>query len=176
MSKLRGLAVMLGVSALASCAPRPSARPPEPEPQARPQASRPQPAPTPPPAAPGWQDAPLTGGDWSYSGQGAASAASYGAPGQPLFILRCEPSRQMSLARVGASAGAGLTIRTSSVARTIAAAPQGGALVASLAASDRFLDAVAFSRGRFTVESSGTPMLILPAWPEVARVIEDCRA
>ncbi len=176
MSNKRGLALVLGVAALASCAPRPTARPPEPEPQARPKAPRPQPVPTPPPASPGWQEAPLTTGDWSYGGQGASSSASYGPPGQPLFVLRCEPSRQMSLARVGASGGNALTIRTTSGARSIAAAAQQGALVASLPASDRFLDAVAFSRGRFTVEGPGLPMLILPAWPEVARVVEDCRA
>jgi hypothetical protein len=32
-----------------------------------------------------------------------------------------------------------------------------------------------FSRGRFTVEVPGAPMLVIPAWPEPARVIEDCR-
>lgn len=175
MSRMRALALTAAVAAAASCAPGPTPRPPEPAPpQVRPQVQRPQPVP-PPPAA-GWQDAPLTAGDWSYAGQGATSAASYGAPDRPLFTIRCEPSRQVSLARVGASSGAALTLRTTSGARSIAAVPQQGALTATLPASDRFLDALAFSRGRFTVEAPGVPMLIIPAWPEVARVIEDCRA
>jgi hypothetical protein len=37
------------------------------------------------------------------------------------------------------------------------------------------LDKLAYSLGRTMIEASGTPTLILPAWPEVARVIEDCR-
>ncbi len=176
---LRSLVLIVGVAAVASCAPRPAARPPaEPVQQVRAQAPppRPQPMPSPPPAASGWQDAALTAGDWSYGGQGATSSANYGPPGAPVFTVRCEPSRQVSLARVGASSGTALTFRTSSGARAVAAVPQQGALVATLPASDRFLDAVAFSRGRFTVEAPGIPMLILPAWPEVARVVEDCRA
>ena len=42
-------------------------------------------------------------------------------------------------------------------------------------AYDPLLDAIAFSRGRFTVESESGAMLVLPAWPEPARVVEDCR-
>ena len=37
------------------------------------------------------------------------------------------------------------------------------------------LDAMAFSRGRFAIDVNGLPSLYLPAWPEVGRVIEDCR-
>jgi hypothetical protein len=28
---------------------------------------------------------------------------------------------------------------------------------------------------RFAVEAQGAPALIIPAWPELARVVEDCR-
>jgi len=45
-----------------------------------------------------------------------------------------------------------------------------------LAAYDPLLDALAFSRARFAVVAAGSPPLVLPAWPEIARVIEDCRA
>ena len=45
----------------------------------------------------------------------------------------------------------------------------------TLAARDSVLDAMAFSRGRFAVETAGLPTLYLPSWPEVSRVIEDCR-
>jgi hypothetical protein len=34
---------------------------------------------------------------------------------------------------------------------------------------------MAFSRGRFMVEAQGMATLVLPAWPEPARVVEDCR-
>ncbi|WP_345907778.1 hypothetical protein [Sphingomonas sp. UBA4815] len=44
-----------------------------------------------------------------------------------------------------------------------------------LAGNDRLLDAMAFSRGRFTIEQAGQPPLIIPAYAEVGRVIEDCR-
>ena len=43
------------------------------------------------------------------------------------------------------------------------------------AASDPQLDAIAFSRGRFFVSLNGTSDLVIPDWPEFARVIEDCR-
>jgi hypothetical protein len=42
-------------------------------------------------------------------------------------------------------------------------------------AGDAALDWIAFSRGRFVVAATGMPLLVLPAWPEPARVIEDCR-
>jgi hypothetical protein len=40
---------------------------------------------------------------------------------------------------------------------------------------DALLDSIAFSRGRFAVSASGTPALVLPAGPEIGRVVEDCR-
>jgi hypothetical protein len=45
----------------------------------------------------------------------------------------------------------------------------------TLPASDRALDAIAYSRGRISVEAPGAARLILPVWAEVSRVIEDCR-
>jgi hypothetical protein len=44
-----------------------------------------------------------------------------------------------------------------------------------LPASDPFLDQIVFSRGRFAVEAQGQARLILPTWPEPARVVEECR-
>ena len=37
------------------------------------------------------------------------------------------------------------------------------------------LYSLAYSRGRFVVEGGGAARLVLPAWPEAARAIEDCR-
>lgn len=83
----------------------------------------------------------------------------------------------MVLSRSGASV-APLLVRTTSLARTVtvrplaADAPQA---TAALDPRDSLLDAIAFSRGRFLVEQAGAPTLVLPAWAEVGRVIEDCR-
>jgi hypothetical protein len=78
-----------------------------------------------------------------------------------------------------ASAGAtALAFWTSSTTRNVAAAfdPATGRISAELAMMDPLLDAMAMSRGRFAVTVAGTPSLVLPSWPEVARVVEDCRA
>ena len=45
-----------------------------------------------------------------------------------------------------------------------------------LVSNDPLLDSLAFSRGRLGVTVAGSPSLVVPAWPEVARVVEDCRA
>jgi hypothetical protein len=45
----------------------------------------------------------------------------------------------------------------------------------SLSPRDALLDAMAFSRGRFIVEQPGQPSLVVPAWAEFGRVVEDCR-
>lgn len=42
-------------------------------------------------------------------------------------------------------------------------------------ASDPQLDLLAFSRGRMLVSIAGMGDLVLPSWPEFARVVEDCR-
>ena len=47
--------------------------------------------------------------------------------------------------------------------------------IVPIAAADKLLDAIAFSRGRFALEAAGQETLYLPSWPEISRVIEDCR-
>lgn len=71
-----------------------------------------------------------------------------------------------------------MRIRTETTERLLTANPSSDGrplLIVELAAQDRLLDAMAFSRGRFAVETGGLPTLYLPAWAEVTRVIEDCR-
>ncbi len=127
----------------------------------------PAPAPAPPPAD--WRDLPLTPGSWVYASQAAGSQASFGASASG-FTVRCDTaSRQIILTREGATAGT-MTIRTSFGARSFATPS------ARMGARDPILDSIAFSRGRFTVQVPGSPMLVIPSWPEPARVIEDCRA
>jgi len=163
--------------------PRQQLRPQPPAPRPAPAAS-PTPAPVQRPAQPvtpsstilaAWADASLSPGRWTYQpGRGAASRAWFGPANAPSFQVACEAGRSIAMTRTGAAPG-GLTIRTSSTARTIpgAAGPQG--LRAQIPAGDPLLDAIAFSRGRFAVEAPGAPPLVIPAWPELARVVEDCR-
>lgn len=145
-------------------------------------------APAPLPAAPvassprgDWRDWPLTPGAWVYRQDARGSIALFGAPGADAdFTIRCDRlAGQMFLSRKGAAPGnAPITIRTSSALRTIGAQPTGGSLpymAASMSANDPLLDAMGFSRGRFVVEQATLPLLVIPAWAEVLRVVEDCR-
>ena len=50
-----------------------------------------------------------------------------------------------------------------------------GSISTALSPTDALLDAMAFSKGRFAVEVPGLPTLYIPSYPEVTRVIEDCR-
>ena len=127
-------------------------------------------------------DAPQTPGDWFYISQAPYSIAAFGPTStQPLFAMRCDPVRHVvSVGRTSASlTPQPMTIRTESATRGFSAAPAQGSvehLVATaLPAADSFLDAMAYSKGRFAVEVAGEPTLYLPSWPEVIRVIEDCR-
>jgi hypothetical protein len=154
---------------LAACVPRTA--PPAPVPAPPPQPVRPPPAPAPPPAD--WRDAPLSQGDWAY-GQRPGPRAAFGAEG-PLFAAECTTAGRITLARVGAATGPTLTIATTFGERSLPASSDGAMTSATLAAADPLLDEIAFSRGRFLVEVGGQPDLILPSWPELARLIEACR-
>ena len=118
-------------------------------------------------SGPDMPDPPLTPGDWSYSGDPGGSVARFGAEGAASFSLRCDPGRRrIVVAREGS--GAALRVRTTYGQRALPPA-------AELPADDPLLDEMAFSRGRFTVEADGLAPLIMPTWPEPARVIADCR-
>ena len=169
VSSGRIAAAMAGFLLLAGCASKPAPAPaPAPAPIETP---REPVAPPPAPAPADWRDLPLSPGDWDYSEESGYSEARFGPPGGARFRLRCDKAaRRLALALgEGAAAGA-ITVRTTSEARSFDAAS------ATLAPSDSLLDAIAFSRGRFTVEQAGRPIIVLPAWPETARVTEDCRA
>jgi hypothetical protein len=45
----------------------------------------------------------------------------------------------------------------------------------AIPANSASLDQLAYSRGRFMLSKPGRETLIIPVWPEIARVIEDCR-
>jgi hypothetical protein len=167
-------AALAGAALLASCAPIPRAPAPTPPPrQAPPRPQAPQPAP--PPASEDWRDGALSQGDWRYRRDGATSVAIFGEAGAPRFAIRCDAGRSISLVRYGAGASR-LIVRTTYGDRTLpASASTNGETVASLSPADPLLDQMAFSRGRFLVQENGADALVVPAWPEPARVIEDCR-
>ena len=142
---------------------------------------KPSPAPTlPPPQRQvlDWRDAPITPGDWTWSSDGGQSVARFAGGA---LELRCERgSGAVSVRRAGtiAAASAPMTIATSSTTRTVDASTQSASpagVSASIPARDSLLDAMAFSRGRFAVDVARLPTLYVPSWPEVSRVIEDCR-
>src|SRR5688500_2898032 len=99
MSGLERIKAWLGAAGaavlVAGCAGKPA-----PAPIVR-QAPPPRPAPPPPPpesSRPAEPEAPLTPGDWSYSGAADGSAATFGLAGAPLLTLRCDAARrQLSL-------------------------------------------------------------------------------
>jgi hypothetical protein len=67
-------------------------------------------------------------------------------------------------------------MRTSSATRTLQARAVAGGVEAAVPASDPLLDAMLYSRGRYSIEVAGLERLIVPSWPEPGRVVEDCRA
>ncbi|MDT8759087.1 hypothetical protein MZO42_10290 [Sphingomonas psychrotolerans] len=166
----------LGALSLAGCvAPsQPPVRPASPVPVPTP---APTPAPAPPPASADWRDWPLTPGSWSWRPEGQGSVAAFGLPGQlPELTLRCDRARsRILLSRRGPLPAPALTIRTTSVSRTLAVAPTTVGASAELGVRDTLIDAMGYSRGRFIVESGGAAPLVVPAWAEILRVAEDCR-
>jgi hypothetical protein len=124
----------------------------------------------------------VTPGSWAYRPDARGSIALYGRAGADAELtLRCDRERgQIYLSRrFDAAEPARLTVRTSSTLRTLAMQPSGGApayLATALGPRDALLDAIGFSRGKFVVEGAGTPALVMPAWAEILRVVEDCRS
>jgi hypothetical protein len=165
--------------ALAGCVPPAPEPTPAPAPAPRPQPSA---APTTIPTDSSWMDLPQTPGDWFYAAIPPYTYAAFGpAATRSMFSIRCDRARGLvSLGRTSAApAPRPMTIRTETAARAFTAQPEQGSaehlVKTDLPAFDKFLEAIAFSKGRFAVEVAGEPPLYLPSWPEISRVIEDCR-
>ena len=118
-------------------------------------------------------------GSWSYSTITNGSEAAFtDSSGTKRLVLRCDRSRRtVSLVRTRVAAAApALAVWTSSLSKSLPARfLAGGELIADLAATDQLLDAMAFSHGRFATAASSAPLIAVPPWPDMARVIEDCR-
>ncbi len=155
---------------LSACvAPQKAAPPPAPQPV------RPPPPPSPAPPPPDWRDRAPTQGDWSYRQTGAGGEAVFGTdPISPRLALRCaRPSGQVWLVWPGAT-GTTVSVQTTETSAVRTGTLAGTELQLAFAARDPMLDQMAFSRGRFMLTAGGQA-LIVPSWPEIARVIEDCR-
>lgn len=170
------LASLLAISACVAPKPPPA---PRPEPRAAPQPA----PPTVQAASPvgDWRDWPITPGDWVYRDDQRGSIALFGAPGEGArFLIRCDASRRsIFLSRAGqSSAPVTMTLRATAGLKQYTAGNAGGTppyLATELQANDDMLDKIAFSRGRFIVETDGTTPLAIPIYPEFTRVVEDCR-
>lgn len=181
----RFIAFLPSLVLLASCVgPGSGPTRPVPAPAPAPGPARPTPAPVPPaqpaPVATEWQYRAATPGNWSYRAEAAGAVAVFGPSAvDARLTLRCDrASRRISLARAGGGGASAIIVRTSYGATSWPATLSAGAVpqvVAFRAASDTVLDQIAYSRGKFAVEVAGQDTLIVPAWAEVSRVIEDCR-
>ena len=176
---MRRLITLIPIALVAACVPKASP-PPEPAPRPAP-APAPAPIATPLPTGSDWRDWPVTAGSWTYRQDARGSIALFGQAGADAELtLRCDrQAGQVFLSRRGATpGGAPMTIRTSSLLRSLTVRPTGGNpayMATALGARDPILDAIGFSRGRFIVELAPMPTLVIPAWAEILRITEDCR-
>jgi len=172
-------AIVLGLLLVASCA-----APPKPAPVPAPVPS-PVPVPAPPPPLPkppaDWRDAAQTAGIWNWGLVSGRSTASFVGPnGAALASLTCDrPNARVLLARRGdAGTSVAMALTSTFGTRPLSSDPLRGSpgwVVAELHTNDPMLDSIAFSRGRFALDVAGFEPLYLPSWPEISRVIEDCR-
>lgn len=125
-----------------------------------------------------WQYRAVAPGAWTYRAEPGGSLASFGSSPQGV-TLRCDrATRRIALGLAGAGGAGAIVVRTSYGALTWPASASAGAapqIVATRAASDAAWDQIAYSRGKIAIEVAGRPSLILPAWAELSRVVEDCR-
>lgn len=177
--RMRALILALPLLLLA-CAKEPAPVPPQAAP-----AAPPPPTPPKPDQAPvvGWEDAPHSPGDWVYRSDARGSVALFGpSGGDARFVVRCDRSAgRIFLSRLGALAAGqtgSMEIRATSGVKRFAARNNGDTpsyVAVELPPREPHLDAMAFSRGRFLVSVKGVADLVIPNWPEMTRVIEDCR-
>jgi hypothetical protein len=122
---------------------------------------------------------PITG-DWIYASASDGSEAQFAnATGSPQLWMHCtRATRRVSIAKPVSAAAPFLNLWTSALTRSVPASfnPAIGRLTIELDANDALFDGIANSRGRFGIAAGTQPPLVVPAWPEAARVIEDCRS
>ncbi len=118
-------------------------------------------------------------GSWAYQAVPGGSMARFvDTTGTARLVLQCtRATRRVTIAYTSAAPAQSIQVWTSSASRNLPARFEQNAMrvTAELAAFDALLDGIAFSRGRIAVAMAGAVPLVVPAWPEAARTIEDCR-
>ena len=131
-------------------------------------------------AAPDFANAPAATGSWGYQpAPGGSSARFVDTSAIARLTVQCtRATRRVNISQTSAAPSATLFVWTSSLSRSLVARfePNAMRVSAELAAMDPLLDAIAFSRGRIAVQLAGSQPLVVPAGPEAARVVEDCRS
>lgn len=128
---------------------------------------------------PDWRSAAITPGGWSYHATAAGSEAVFtDARATRRLLVKCSrATRRVSISLTSTTPAAVMQVSTTELERSLPTRfdAQGFQIVAELGAQDLILDSIAFSRGRFAITVPGGAALVVPAWPEIARSIEDCR-
>ena len=118
-------------------------------------------------------------GSWGYQAMAGGSMARFvDTTGTARLVLQCtRATRRVSVSLTSSAPAASLSLWTSIASRNLPARFEANAMrvTAELPAYDALLDAIAFSRGRIAVTMPGGVPLVVPAWPEPARTVEDCR-
>ena len=131
------------------------------------------------PTVPDYSTAVPRAGSWGYVPvPGGSSARFVDTTGTTRLAIQCtKATRQVTIALTSAAPAATLSVWTTSMTRVLPARFEANAMrvAAQVSASDRLLDAIAFSRGRIAVDMPGSVAVVAPAAPEAARVIDDCR-
>lgn len=119
-------------------------------------------------------------GEWNYSASTSGSDARFAdSSGIAQLVIHCTPAnRHVTISKPSAGPAPYLTLWTSSQSRTIAASFDSATsrLTVEVEAQEPLLDALSTSRGRIGIAAGTQPSLVVPAWPEIARVVEDCRS
>ena len=119
-------------------------------------------------------------GDWTYAQVSGGSEATFANKAKlPQVAIRCtRATRKVQILKAASAAAPSLWVWTSSRQQILPATFDAASarVVAELGAYDPLLDAIASSRGRVGLSTPGVAALVVPPWPEVGHVIEDCRA
>jgi hypothetical protein len=173
----QGLSVaVIGVSLSTCAAPRKPPTPVTPPPAPVVPVLQPVQLPLAQPAG-GWEDWPLLPGDWRFEAAGTGAIARFDTAGGAAMTLRCDrPGSNIMIAVAGMGRARDLAVRTTGGTETLTGAPDAsGGLTLALAPQTGVLDRILFSRGRFALSNSAGQGIALPAWAEVARLVEFCR-
>jgi hypothetical protein len=119
-------------------------------------------------------------GDWTYSATADGSEARFAdSTNNPQIIIHCtRATRHVTISKPASAAAPAINVWTSSQTRSVPASFNAATarLTLDLQPYDGLLDAMSTSRGRIGLSVGAQPALVVPAWPEIARVVEDCRS